>query len=81
LGKDLNTLKKVCEELQNKTKINYSCSVHLHIGGARKDKLYLIALYMLAYQLQDEMFLMQPKFKEDAIKYLGLQKNYCQKLN
>lgn len=81
LGKDLNTLKKVCEELQNKTKINNSCSMHLHIGGARKDKLYLIALYMLAYQLQDEMFLMQPKFKEDAIKYLGLQKNYCQKLN
>lgn len=81
LAKDLVTLQKLCLELTQKTKITNSCSMHLHIGGARKDKLYLIALYMLAYQLQDEMFLMQPMFKLDAPKYLGSQKNYCQKLD
>lgn len=81
LAKDLNTLQKLCSELTEKTKINNSCSMHLHIGGARKDKLYLIALYMLAYRLQDEMFLMQPMFKIDSPKYLGSQKNYCQKLD
>lgn len=81
LAKDLVTLQSLCSELTEKTKINNSCSMHLHIGGGRKDKLYLIALYMLAYRLQDEMFLMQPMFKIDAPKYLGSQKNYCQKLD
>lgn len=80
LAKDLVSLKKLCTELSDKTKINNSCSLHLHIGGARKDKLYLIALYMLSNMLQDEIFMTQPEFKKDAPKYLGSQKNYCQKL-
>ncbi len=81
LSKDLLSLKNLCSELNAKTQINNSCSMHLHIGGGRKDKLYLIALYMLANKLQDEMFLMQPKFKEDSVKYIGSQRNYCQKLD
>lgn len=81
LAKDLISLKKLCKELSEKTIIDNTCSMHLHIGNARKDKLFLIALYMLSYKIQEELFLFQPKFKEDSPKYLGTQKNYCQKLD
>ena len=80
LSKDLLNLKDLCSELTKRCYINSNCSMHIHIGGVRKDKLYLIAVYMLCYMIQDEMFQMFPKFKEDSPKYLGTQKNYCKKL-
>jgi len=81
LAEDLNTLKEVCDELSFKTIKDHTCSMHLHIGGNRTDKLYLIALYILCYKLQDEMFEMQPLFKIDPPKYAGLNKKYCDKLD
>lgn len=81
LAKDLTNLKELCNELTKRCQINSKCSMHIHIGGVRKDKLYLLAVYMLCYMIQDEMFEMFPKFKEDSPKYLGTQKNYCKKLD
>lgn len=81
LSKDLVNLKELCTELSNRCLLNSFCSMHIHIGNVRKDKLYLLAVYMLCYLIQDEMFEMFPKFKEDSPKYLGTQKNYCKKLD
>lgn len=81
LAKDLVNMKELCAELTKRCQINAKCSMHVHIGGVRKDKLYLLAVYMLCYMIQDEMFEMFPKFKEDSPKYLGTAKNYCNKLD
>lgn len=81
LAKDLTNLKELCSELTKRCEINSNCSMHIHIGGLRKDKLYLLAVYMLCYMIQNEIFEMFPKFKEDSPRYLGTQKNYCNKLH
>lgn len=80
LSRDLLNMKELTSELSKRCSIGAGCSMHIHIGNARKDKPYLIALYMLCYMIQDEMFEMFPKFKENSPKYLGTQKNYCAKL-
>lgn len=80
LAKDLTNLKELCNELSKRCIIDSKCSMHIHIGNVRKDKLYLIAVYMLCHMLQNELFEMFPKYKEDGPKYLGTIKNYCKKL-
>lgn len=80
-SKDLDSIKKICEELSHKCKIDTNGSMHLHIGGVRNDKLFIIALYMLCYLIQDEMFSFQPEYKKDSVKIAGTKRNYCQKLN
>lgn len=66
---------------------NHNCSLHVHIGGVRKDKLNILALYQLCYRIQNELFDIVPKYKRDPILYLGshlpngdARKNYAQPL-
>lgn len=76
----LQTLKSTCKELSKRCMIDHKCSMHIHIGNIQRTKLFIIAFYMLAYKLQDELFEMFPGYKQDQVKYLGSPKNYCQKL-
>lgn len=78
---DLVNIKEICKELSHKCNIDTNGSMHLHIGGTRNDKLFIIALYMLCYLIQNEMFEFQPEYKKDSIKIAGTKRNYCQKLN
>lgn len=64
-----------------------NCSLHVHIGGIRKDKINILSLYNLCYRIQNELFDMVPKYKRDPILYLGnrlpngdSRKNYAQPL-
>lgn len=77
-AKGLQTIKNVCNQLKKSVEIDINCSYHVHIGNLRRDRPYLIALYMLFYKIQDELFEMFPYYKTnpEGIK----QKNYCQKL-
>lgn len=80
LAKDLKVFYEGVQELSKVATVDNNCSFHVHIGGMRKDKEFMLAFYKLCILLQNEIFLTQPLFKQDGVKYLGLKKNYCKKL-
>jgi hypothetical protein len=80
LSKDIKNLYNNIDLLSTYCKVDNRCSLHIHIGGCRKDKAFMVALYKLAFNIQDELFLTQPIYKMNSIKYLGSAKNYCKKL-
>ena len=76
----LETIKLQFEELNKRCEINQKCSLHIHIGGiSKRSPEFVVALYKLAYNIQDEIFQMFPDYKSYPEKY-GLHKNYCNKL-
>lgn len=76
----LETLKLLCEELNKRCEINQKCSLHIHIGSIPKRSMeFVVALYKLGYNIQDEIFEMFPAYKSDPEAY-GFHKNYCHKL-
>jgi hypothetical protein len=78
-AKGLQNMKHIGEELTKRVNIDINCAYHLHIGNIPTTRIYLVALYMLGYAIQDELFKMFPYYKTNpqGIK----RKNYCQKLN
>lgn len=76
----LETVKMQFEELNKRCEINKQCSLHIHIGSIPKRSMeFVIALYKLCYNIQDEVFEMFPHYKSNPEGY-GFHKNYCQKL-
>lgn len=76
----LETIKMQCDELSKRCEINQKCSLHIHIGSIPKRSMeFVIALYKLAYNIQDEIFEMFPAYKSNPEGY-GFHKNYCNKL-
>ena len=76
----LETVKLQFQELSKRCEFNHKCSMHIHIGGiTKRTEEFVIALYKLAYNIQDEVFLMFPDYKSYPERY-EFHKNYCQKL-
>lgn len=77
-AKCLQNIVNLCTELSKRTEIDTNCSYHIHLGNIRKDRLFLVALYMLCFKIQDELFEMLPYYKTDpsGVK----EKNYNKKL-
>jgi hypothetical protein len=77
-AKGLSTLKSLSKALETRGSVNISCAFHVHLGNIPTDRLYISALFLLCYKLQDELFTMFPGYKTnpDGIK----RKNYNQKL-
>lgn len=80
-NKKLSTLKEICEMMSKRTGVNKYCSFHIHFGNVNKDKLYIIALYMLCYQLQHELHEIVPPFKKDLEYLRSKKKDHCKFLN
>jgi len=77
-AKGIQNIINTCKELQKRNQIDIRCSYHIHLGNLPKERVYLVALYMLCYQIQDDIFKMFPYYKLD---HRGIKrKNYCQKL-
>lgn len=77
-AKGVQNLKNIAEEFQKRANVNTDCSYHLHLGNIPKDRVFLCALYILGYKIQDELFQMFPDYK---VNWQGIKrKNYCQKL-
>lgn len=51
-SKGLMACKMMCEHLKKRTNTSNKCSVHIHFGDVRRDKLYLVSLYNLIFHLQ-----------------------------
>lgn len=73
--------------LQNYCEYDTNCSLHLHIGNLRQDRLFLVALYELCYSLQQELYDLVPLYKRDPAYFLGAtlqngdaRKNYARLL-
>jgi len=78
--KDLRVFYYGLSTLSKTAKTNNKCSLHVHFGNTMKSKDFIIAFYLVCLAIQEEMFTFQPYYKHDAVKYLGLKKNYCKKL-
>jgi hypothetical protein len=77
-AKGVQNLVDVSEVVSARCNIDINCSLHYHFGNIPKSREYLVALYTLAYKMQDDVFKMFPYFKTD---HRGIKKkNYCQKL-
>lgn len=78
-AKGLQSLKNLFIELNKRCTTDYSCSLHFHIGGIRRDREFLIALYKLYCDIQIDLHKMLPYYKTDPS---GVKdKNYCQFLH
>lgn len=77
-AKGLENLKSISKLISPRSEVDIHCSYHLHLGNISKSRNYLCALYILGFQIQDELFKMFPYYKTEpqGIK----KKNYCQKL-
>jgi len=76
--KGVQNLIEIGKNLSKTTEIDISCSYHIHIGNIPTDRCYIVALYILSYKLQKDIFKMFPYYKVDWRNYK--RKNYCQKL-
>lgn len=77
-AKAIQNLITIGRELTKRCSINLDCSYHIHMGNLPKERVYLVALYMLVYGIQDDMLKMFPYYKTD---HRGIKrKNYCQRL-
>lgn len=77
-AKGLMNIKYFGEVLTERTTIDVKCSFHIHLGTLPESRFFLVALYVLAMKIQDEMFLMFPGYKT---KWENVKRqNYNQKL-
>lgn len=79
-SKGLQAIRNITKEIAERSAINEKCSLHVHVGGFKVDRLFMVSLYNLCEKLQDEIFTMFPFYKTDEVRYANKEKNYCQKL-
>lgn len=66
-------LKKLCNELTKRCKVNKLCGYHVHIGNANFNNELIVLLYVLYKKLENEMFDMLPKARG--------KNEYCRRLD
>lgn len=77
-AKGLENIVFLSEMLKPRCNIDMGCSFHIHIGGLPISKDFIVAVYTLAYKLQDDIFKMFPYYKTEPGQHK--RKNYNQKL-
>lgn len=70
-GKGLAVLDKVCGELTKRASISNKCSVHIHFGDVRRDRLYFISLWQLLTKIQEEFRCYFPFSRTNSIREDG----------
>jgi hypothetical protein len=75
-AKGLQSIKGICEELNKRCLFDDGCSLHIHLGNVKYDKLSIIAYYMLIQAIQEELYSIFPMYKRSEMKYLNKQKDY-----
>jgi hypothetical protein len=79
-AKGIQTAREMCKEVTKHSDIDLKCSYHLHMGGFKMDRVFLVSMYKLCHKIQDSIFDMFPYYKRDEVKYANKEKNYCKKL-
>lgn len=65
-SKGLDYLTEVCDILSKYCKVNEFCSLHIHVGGVPRTKLFITSLYTLAYKVQHQIHDIFPPYKKDT---------------
>lgn len=66
-------LKKLCNELAKRCQVNHRCGVHVHIGGVNFNKEFIVHLYKLCLDIQNDLYKMLPVSRRNN--------EYCRPLN
>lgn len=77
-AKGIQLVKDFTKELSKRCVVNNYCSMHIHFGNVRRDKLYVLSLYRLITLIQDELMMYFPYSRSNSIKSDG--KIYCKPL-
>lgn len=77
-AKGIQNIKNLTAELTKRCALNLQCSVHVHFGNVRRDKLYTLALWQLCFKLQNELLKYFPYSRTNSIRSDG--KVYCKAL-
>ncbi|XAI97313.1 hypothetical protein [Leptolyngbya phage Lbo-JY46] len=78
-AKGLQTILNISEYLGPRNLLNESCSLHIHIGNLDLSRSFIIALYRLCFQIQEDVFKMFPYYKTDY--RVAKEKDYNKKLS
>lgn len=76
-AKGLYTMLDVADLLNKYTEIGKMCSLHLHIGGYKQSKEFVVALHRLMLRIQDELYSMFPSNYKFTSENGFKQKDYC----
>lgn len=76
--KGLQAIKKFINFNTNNVKTDYNCSLHVHVGNVRTDKVYINALYNFLYYFQQDYFNYFPFYKKENV--LNKRKHYTKAL-
>ena len=76
--KGLQAIKKFINLNANNVKTDYNCSLHVHVGNVRTDKVYINALYNFLYYFQQDYFDYFPYYKKENV--LNKRKHYTKAL-
>lgn len=70
-GKGLSVLEKMCEELTKRCTLSNKCSLHIHFGNTRRDKLYIVSLWYLFTRIQEDFRHYFPFSRTNSIREDG----------
>jgi len=79
-AKGLYNLMDICELLKDRTKYDFKCSMHIHLGGLKRDPNNILAMNNISCLVENDIYAMQPHYKKDSIAY-GKSKNYSAPIN
>jgi len=79
--KGVELLYNACKELNTTCEVNYSCSLHVHIGDLNNWKpIHIAALYLLYFRIQDDILDTQPYYVRNPAVIARKNKSYCDRL-
>ncbi len=73
IGNVIEKCVQACTNLRYNTAVDEYCSTHVHIGGLRTDRIFLVSLYELWSYIQDEFYELIVINKR-SVKYLANKK-------
>jgi hypothetical protein len=77
-AKGILTIKENCEQLSKRCITDPKCSMHVHFGNVRRDKLYIVSLWHTISLIQKELSTYFPFSRTNSIRPDG--KVYCKPL-
>lgn len=67
-AKGLWAIKLMCDEVTRRCVLSNKCSVHVHFGNVRRDKLYVVSLWNLLTKIQPELRKYFPYSRTNSIR-------------
>lgn len=78
--KGLEAVREQCKHLSKHTEVTSNCALHIHIGNVVNDKITFVALFALMHRLQDEIYAMNPYYKQHEVAVMRKNKEYSRHL-